>query len=59
MSDNSDIGNTETEEETKAGGFSPPTVKESPILKPKPKRKMSENQMKNLEVGRQKRKEKR
>ena len=33
-------------------------IKDTPILKPKTKRKMSENQMKNLEVGRQRRKEK-
>jgi hypothetical protein len=48
MSDNSDIGNTENEEK----------IDETPILKPKAKRKMSENQMKNLEVGRLRRKEK-
>ena len=51
MSDNSDNGNTEKETEEEK-------VDETPILKPKPKRKMSENQMKNLEVGRQRRKEK-
>lgn len=48
MAEITDIGNTETEEE----------IKDTPILKPKTKRKMSENQMKNLEVGRQRRKEK-
>jgi hypothetical protein len=48
MAEITDIGNTETEEE----------IKDTPILKPKAKRKMSENQMKNLEVGRQRRKEK-
>ena len=48
MTDNTDIGTTDIEEE----------VKETPILKPKKKREMTEKQKASLEVGRQKRKEK-
>ena len=48
MTDNTDIGTTDIEEE----------IKDTPILKPKKKREMTEKQKASLESGRQKRKEK-